>query len=779
MTPLTPARRREQLYLGLLLALSLALRLYRLGQANLWWDEALAIWAVRKGLLGVTAWTAGDVHPPLYFWGLWAWVQLFGESPFAMRSLSAVIGTLTVWAAHGLGRQMGGHRVGLLAGALTAVAPFAVWWSQEMRMYALAGLLCTISWLQMLRWFNSERLATKPDLRALALSALASLGALYTIFLSAAALLAQAGLLLLYWLATGPRKQFSVLLRWAIAQLGVLALLAPWLLYSWERMPTWSVAEAVSPVFVARLFATLVVTGRSVDIDAALPGTLAALLLLTGAVVLRVWRRHEIPEDVQVADGWGTAAMVLAAVVPLLFIYVSTLPRGLFYTPHVEARYFYPFAPPCWVLLAWAAIEFGRRSRWLGWGLAAGLLALSLSYLPEYYRGRLLYDDLQSMVRTIISQAGDRDVVLLDSGSRYPVFLYDYERASPGAQRPEFNIITRAEAQLEADDVERWLGAHLDRYDRVWLAEVEASLTDPDRLVRAALDQQRVQTASWSFGYNTLLLYTSDGQPPRPENATYTAEYAVAATLGGGQLQGYDLPVRRHAAGSVAQLALQWSVAPDEDLWLHLRTSQGLTLLRRKLPSAQGAVRMHLPLPLTTDLPNRRLTLWLQDASGKELSLGGLRLVGPRRPAVSAGEPLGHTVDGLALLSFAVHAPRNVSGADTVVVDLLWRAEETPARDYTVFVHLLGEAFNPATNGPLWGQDDGQPADGLWPTSVWSPGDVYLDRHAVTLAQDAPVGVYQLEIGLYDGQTGQRVPVQSATGAALGDRVLLPGLTVR
>lgn len=204
MTPSAPARRREGLWLGLLLVVALALRLFRLGQADLWWDEALAIWAVRKGLVGATVWTAGDVHPPLYFWALWAWVRLFGESPFAMRSLSVVIGTLTVWATYGLGRQVGGRHVGLLAAALTAVAPLAVWWSQEMRMYALAGLLCTLSWRQMLRWFDSERHAQRPDLRALALGALASLGALYTVFLSAAALVAQAALLLLYWLATGP-----------------------------------------------------------------------------------------------------------------------------------------------------------------------------------------------------------------------------------------------------------------------------------------------------------------------------------------------------------------------------------------------------------------------------------------------------------------------------------------------------------------------------------------------------------------------------------------------
>ena len=793
MTPLTPARRREQLYLGLLLALSLALRLYRLGQANLWWDEALAIWAVRKGLLGVTAWTAGDVHPPLYFWGLWAWVQLFGESPFAMRSLSAVIGTLTVWAAHGLGRQMGGHRVGLLAGALTAVAPFAVWWSQEMRMYALAGLLCTISWLQMLRWFNSERLATKPDLRALALSALASLGALYTIFLSAAALLAQAGLLLLYWLATGPRKQFSVLLRWAIAQLGVLALLAPWLLYSWERMPTWSVAEAVSPVFVARLFATLVVTGRSVDIDAALPGTLAALLLLTGAVVLRVWRRHEIPEDVQVADGWGTAAMVLAAVVPLLFIYVSTLPRGLFYTPHVEARYFYPFAPPCWVLLAWAAIEFGRRSRWLGWGLAAGLLALSLSYLPEYYRGRLLYDDLQSMVRTISAYAEPGDAVCLISGDRYPIWDYYYHDPEREGLRPTVYYLPQGTSAITAENVAAQLAPLTAQHRRIWLAYFESALQDPQALAQGWLRERNNELYAARFDHNSLWLYAAEG-PLRVAEPAFPQHVPALGLPPQPNLVGYDLPTAEFRPGDTVRLALYWEPAAAAQVAVSLRDGQGRVLEARDLAldTAAGLTRTEAAFPIYPGTPAGAYHFQVDIRAGEQgtssLQLGALRVTHttpPPRPPQMA-QPVGADLGGVARLegyTLRVQGQRAPAAAihagDTLELTLYWRAPAKIEARYTVFTHLLGAAYNPATSGPVWAQHDAEPQDGGLPTTQWFPGEMVPDRHLLAIDAQAPAGGYELEVGLYDTMTGARLPVAAANGQAAGDRVLLGTWTVQ
>jgi len=54
-----------------LLVIAYALRVYRLGDQNVWWDEGLAVWAVRQPLAAATAWTASDVHPPLFFWMLW------------------------------------------------------------------------------------------------------------------------------------------------------------------------------------------------------------------------------------------------------------------------------------------------------------------------------------------------------------------------------------------------------------------------------------------------------------------------------------------------------------------------------------------------------------------------------------------------------------------------------------------------------------------------------------------------------------------------------------
>ena len=67
--------------------LSFALRLYTLGDANVWWDEAYSVWLARMPLADVLRITAADVHPPLYYALLHGWIRLAGDGEFAIRFL--------------------------------------------------------------------------------------------------------------------------------------------------------------------------------------------------------------------------------------------------------------------------------------------------------------------------------------------------------------------------------------------------------------------------------------------------------------------------------------------------------------------------------------------------------------------------------------------------------------------------------------------------------------------------------------------------------------------
>ena len=107
-------------------------------------------------------------------------------------------------------------------------------------------------------------------------------------------------------------------------------------------------------------------------------------------------------------------------------------------------------------------------------------------------------------------------------------------------------------------------------------------------------------------------------------------------------------------------------------------------------------------------------------------------------------------------------------------MDLHWQARERLDKDYTVFVHLVGD-YNPATGGPVWAQDDSWPLAGGHPTSRWLPGETVAERHVVEVPEGTPPGRYQIHVGLYDALTGERLSISDADP----DRIVIGEIEIR
>jgi 6-pyruvoyl-tetrahydropterin synthase related domain len=92
---------------------------------------------------------------------------------------------------------------------------------------------------------------------------------------------------------------------------------------------------------------------------------------------------------------------------------------------------------------------------------------------------------------------------------------------------------------------------------------------------------------------------------------------------------------------------------------------------------------------------------------------------------------------------------------DSLRITLYWEIKQTSDEEVYSFVHLLGTAFNPDTNNPLWGQQDKQ-EPGEFPITAWQPGKLYRDVYEFRVPGHTPSGEYQLEIGWYH-PTGERL----------------------
>ncbi len=123
-------------------------------------------------------------------------------------------------------------------------------------------------------------------------------------------------------------------------------------------------------------------------------------------------------------------------------------------------------------------------------------------------------------------------------------------------------------------------------------------------------------------------------------------------------------------------------------------------------------------------------------------------------------EPVGLPVailgdNQIALLDYRIEGPLR-HGA-TVRLNVLWQALRPLDEDYTVFVHAVdGE-------GAIWGQRDTEPQEGEYPTTEWGLGEILQDRYELQIDVAGPREGYQLVVGMYASETGERLKMPDGT----------------
>ena len=264
-------------------------------------------------------------------------------------------------------------------------------------------------------------------------------------------------------------------------------------------------------------------------------------------------------------------------------------------------------------------------------------------------------------------------------------------------------------------------------------------------------------------------------------------------------LLGYDFP-STVAPGLDLPLTLYWQplgrVGPDYDIVLRLTTPSNEALwqaveqpLFGEHPTSDWSTgelladTHQVTIPETASGP-LHLRISLRDpGSGQYLEVVDGWLGGRQReallasPALSESPTISTSADYLPanfdnkilLLDYEIHNVQ-VRKADALRLTLRWQAQAPMDEDYTVFVHLLDD------NNQIWGQEDTQPAYGTHPTSRWREAEVVLDPHTVWTQQQAPLGLYRIEVGFYLLRTMERLQLLDASGTAIDNRLVVDDL---
>jgi mannosyltransferase len=265
-------------------------------RSDLWLDEALSVNISRLPYGDIPDWLRHDGAPPLYYFMLHAWTDVFGTTDFAVRALSGVLSVATFVPMWFAGRRVAGRAGAWIAVLILASSPFAIGFGAETRMYALVMLLVTVGYLAV------RRLLEHPSLGRQAVVALITGLLLYTHYWSFY-LLAVVGALLIWQAWRGADAVQRHAARSALVALvaGVITFL-PWIptfLYQSEHTGTpWGDA-----IFVTASFAFGLRDFAGGEHSEAYALLVVLIMLVIVALFGRAIGRYRIELDVRTRPG--------------------------------------------------------------------------------------------------------------------------------------------------------------------------------------------------------------------------------------------------------------------------------------------------------------------------------------------------------------------------------------------------------------------------------------------------------------------------------------------
>jgi 4-amino-4-deoxy-L-arabinose transferase-like glycosyltransferase len=132
-------------------------------------------------------------------------------------------------------------------------------------------------------------------------------------------------------------------------------------------------------------------------------------------------------------------------------------------------------------------------------------------------------------------------------------------------------------------------------------------------------------------------------------------------------------------------------------------------------------------------------------------------VIGRARVAARTTTPVTPTAN-LGNIAGLVDASIELSGTNALSVTLRWVALSSPEVDAKVFMHVIDK-----TTGQIIAQDDHQPDGGWFPTNYWQKGDVINDQFGIPLPAGTDVNQVELQVGIYNAQTQERLPAVNIT----------------
>ncbi|MDQ3008132.1 MAG: glycosyltransferase family 39 protein [bacterium] len=459
----------QEKLLWLILGIALLLRLPLLS-GSFWLDEAAqALESSRPFSQQLDI--VPDFQPPLLHY-ITHFSLYFGDSEWWLRTTGALLpGLISIWATHQIGRKLGSARLGLVAALLLATSSFHIFYSQELRPYALPLMFATLSWLVIL---NKSR-------HYLLLFTGLSIAGIYSSYLYPFLLLSQLTHLLLI---------DQLQLRKIAVVAGSIGLsFLPWLPMFMQQLaagsevriqlPGWSEVVSIPQlkslplVFLKFIFGVLDVEATGLFI-APLLGLSILVLIALYQSIRHFPRMKASPRSLQTLLIWMFIPLITAWIVS-------------FWIPVVQPKRVIFLQPTFYLLIMWVMLNL--RQKLIMQLTLAILLGVNLWSTTAYYLDkRLQREDWRALIHNLEAKYPAGDLVAVFS---FP------EPFAPWRWYANPDTATLSTGALHVSDVPD-LNAALKtatEYENIVLFEYLQDLSDPERTVRQEIEL---------YGYSTI-----------------------------------------------------------------------------------------------------------------------------------------------------------------------------------------------------------------------------------------------------------------------------------
>ncbi len=405
----------EKIYILILVSILIfsgIIYFYHLEKESLSTDEYFSLYIAQKSPQAIISdhkkVTNPNTIPPLYELILHYWLKIFGQTEFAQRSLSALLGILSVYFLYLLSSLLFDSRTGLLSALFGALS--YNWFSlfRQNRCYGLFILLTLISFYY---FFNLIKNRNAKDY--IVYLTIANILLLYTHYFAILVILLQLIFGIFEW-RKDKKCLVSIMLVCVFAGLAYL----PWisnLLFDLNREPI--ITDKPPVVSAARVIFDIL---RIMFSDFHFIWSPILTVIYIPFIIMGIMKLKKR------SCGYSQHAstyLILILVIPFIFLY--------FYLFTDRARYYVPFTFPLFLLLAYGILRFDTRTLIRKVLLACvSIFIISNNFMDfaDFYRtpSDEEWKQAVALIKQIPDYRAKINVFVLETRYNPPVFSYYY-----------------------------------------------------------------------------------------------------------------------------------------------------------------------------------------------------------------------------------------------------------------------------------------------------------------------------------------------------------------